>query len=337
VKSRLQTLWNEVVPDSGPCPQPDVKRVQRRVDAALDGKLRTFYPRRALRLALVCAAALALLTGTAVAAAELVLPEHNVLSAFFRGENAPGSESLVDAQPVSVSDDNYTMTLTSSVADKSRLFFTLAIESKNQEALERLTSSAWADLMSYQILGSYGWSSDGEWDAETNILYMDVIASWKWVRHAAIRLNLMEEDVWLKFTIKPVSDVKLKIGAEGQGRSRWSHAAKGPVTLKRVTLSPLAIQAEYTTGDADLFPVLYFLWEDGSRSALEPLLRGSGSGSSRGNDDGSWQFAKSYDFLAVQDISQVEALVFEDMAYPLDGGEPYEVDISALPQRETGP
>ena len=45
----------------------------------------------------------------------------------------------------------------------------------------------------------------------------------------------------------------------------------------------------------------------------------------------------SYSFPAVQDLSKLEAVVFEGMAYPLDKGEPYPVDVDALPLREVGP
>ena len=82
MKNRLQSLWAEVMPEGGPCPQPDVKRVQRRVDAALDEPPRIFYPWRVLRLTAACAAALALLTGAAAAAGVLPLPELNALNIF---------------------------------------------------------------------------------------------------------------------------------------------------------------------------------------------------------------------------------------------------------------
>ena len=81
MKKRLRKLWDEVIPDGGPCPQPDIKKVRRRVDAALDGRPRA-VSRRTLRLA-VLAAAVVLLTGAALAVGgelELIPPEFNVLS-----------------------------------------------------------------------------------------------------------------------------------------------------------------------------------------------------------------------------------------------------------------
>ena len=138
MKKRLQLLWDEVTPDGGPCPQPDIKTVQRRVDAALDGRPRT-APRRVLRLAAAAVAAMLLITGAAAAGGALELPLHNVLSFFFRGENAPGSEQLVDARPISVSDDNYTLTVTTSLADRNDVYFTLTIEAKTARARKYLS------------------------------------------------------------------------------------------------------------------------------------------------------------------------------------------------------
>ena len=105
MKKRLQELWNEVTPDSGPCPQPDVKQVQRRVDAALDGKPRA-VPRRILRLAVAAAAAMLLITGAAAASGALELPVYNALSAFFWGENPENAFAMMTITPVSVEDDN---------------------------------------------------------------------------------------------------------------------------------------------------------------------------------------------------------------------------------------
>ena len=158
MKNRLQTLWDQVLPKSGPCPLPDVKAVRRRVDAALDSKPRALHPWRTLRLAALCAAALALLTGAAAGINVLVPPEYNALSAFFQGDTAPW-EHLMDFQPVSVRDENYTLTVTSTVADKSRLFYTLTIEAHSDEAWEKLQkqkSESFYDLLSFRSHGSLG-------------------------------------------------------------------------------------------------------------------------------------------------------------------------------------
>lgn len=339
MKSRLQTLWDQVSPEGGPCPQPNPWGVRRRVDAALDKKRRAAHPWRALKLTALCAAALVLLTGAA-AVTELVLapPTYNVLSAFFQGDAAPW-ESLMDFQPVSVSDDNYTLTVTSTVADKGTLFYTLTIEAHSDQAwkaLELQKRESFYDLFSFRSHGSI--SIGGEIDPELRTFYVSICTSRGWGSSAGIRLNLMNKGKWLSFSYRPVSDLKLNINAEGQGTGGWAWPdLAGPVTLERLTLSPLTLEAEYTTGDFDLFPVLYFLWEDGTVSGVEPLLGRAGHGSGHDSGDGNKKVTKSYSFPAVQDLSKLEAVVFEGMAYPLDKGEPYPVDVDALPLREVGP
>ena len=333
MKNRLQTLWDQVLPKSGPCPLPDVKAVRRRVDAALDSKPRALHPWRTLRLAALCAAALALLTGAAAGINVLVPPEYNALSAFFQGDTAPW-EHLMDFQPVSVRDENYTLTVTSTVADKSRLFYTLTIEAHSDEAWEKLQkqkSESFYDLLSFRSHGSLG--IGGEDNSEELTSYLEIDTSRGWGSSAAVRLNLMEEGKWLSFSYRPVSGLRLKIGAEGPGSGGWAHPGlTGPVTLERLTLSPLTIEAEYATGDTNLFPALYFLWEDGTASDLDSLLGGNGGGSGhKGGGSGVIKMTYCHSFAAVQDLSKLEAVAFGGTAYPLDGGEPYEIDPDALP------
>lgn len=340
MKTRLQSLWDEVSPEGGPCPQPSRKAVRRRVDASLDQKPRALHPWRAVRLAALCAAALLLLTGAAAVVEVLAPPEYNVLTAFFRGDTAPW-EDLMDFQPVSVSDGNYTLTLTSTVADKSTLFYTFTVEAKSDEAwaqLRKQVNESYYDLWSFRP-GSSLSMSGGKEDAQARTLSLNVNTARGWTTNAAIRLNLMEKGKWLSFSYRPVSDVRLTIDAEGQGSAprSWPSPAREPVTLKRLTLSPLTLQAEYITGNRDIFPMLYFLWDDGAVSDVHSLLGGSGHGSGRGAAGESMQYTQAFSFRSVQNLSQLKAVIFENTAYPLDGGSPYAVDVDALPRRGAEP
>lgn len=332
MKNRLQSLWTEVMPEGGPCPQPDGKAVRRRVDAALDKDRRTFHIRRKLKLAALCAAALVLLTGAA-AVVEVVWPEYNVLSAFFQGD-AEQWKNMVNTQPVTVSDDNYTLTLTSSLADRSFLFYTVTLEAKNDEAWEELQKQmeeSFGDLWSFRFHGGLGLG--GEADPENRTMYLNVSAGRTWGNHSSIRLELMKEGVWLNFSYTPVSDLSLDINADGPARAdHIPDPFDGTVTLKRLTLSPFTVQAKYITEDTHLFPVLQFLWEDGTYSQVE--LGGQGTGHGSGTEDGKWDQTMSESYSSPQDLSTLEAVVFGGMAYPLDHGEPYEVDLDALTLRE---
>ena len=332
MKNRLQELWKYAVPEVGPCPQPDVKAVQRRVDAALEVNRRTFHLRRKLKLAALCAAALVLLTGAA-AVVEVVWPEYNVLSAFFQGD-AEQWKNMVNTQPVSVSDDNYTLTLTSSLADRSFLFYTVTLEAKNDEAwqaVEERLSDSWDDLFSFRATAGLGLG--GEADPENRTMYLNVSAGRTWGNHSSIRLELMKKGVWLNFSYTPVSDLSLDINADGPAKAdHVPDPFDGTVTLKRLTLSPFTVQAKYITEDTRLFPVLQFLWADGTYSQVE--LGGQGTGHGSGTEDGKWDHTMSESYSSPQDLSTLEAVIFGGMAYPLDHGEPYEMDLDALTLRE---
>lgn len=333
MKKRLQELWDEVMPDSGSCPQPDAENIRRRVNAALDGRSRA-VPRRIPRLAVAAVAALLLITGAAAASGALELPLHNVLSFFFRGENAPGSEQLVNVQPISVSDDNYTLAVTTSLADRNDVYLTLTIQAKTARARDYLSAP---DLVRNGGLifdiprGSGGTATHTSYDPSTHTLQVEVDATIGPTGEIAIRLNDMEEGLWLRFRVQPTSDLTLRIDAEGRGIGPWDDPGQweGLVTLKTVTLSPLSCHVEFTTAEAECCPVLYFLWADGTMDAIEDLRSTPGDGHASRQGD-VYACEHTWPFDAVQDLSRLSAVVFEGIAYPLDGGEPYEVDISAI-------
>lgn len=336
MKSRLQKLWKGVVPGRGrgPCPQPDVKKVRRRVDAALDRNRFVSHFRRTLRLAAVCAATLVLLTGAAAVVTEVVLPEYNVFSAFFPGSTASW-DHLVTTQPVSVSDDNYTMTLTSAVADRGQLFYTFTVQAHSDEALDALLNYDNREYDLWAFRPGTSLSMDGDHvDTETRTAYFAIAAGRYWGNHASIRLSLMDEGLWLKFPYTVITGLTLNIDADGPARAdRIPDPREGTVTLNRLTLSPLTIYAEYATEDDFLFPLVYFLWEDSTYSEVE--LGASGTGSGRGEEGGKTNWKFSYSYRTVQDLSELKAVVFGGMAYPVDHGKAYEVDLSTLTMRET--
>lgn len=334
MKNRLQKLWDEVTPCSGPCPRPDVKNVRRRVDAALDGRPRA-VSRRTMRLA-IAAAAVLLLTGAALAGGELIPPEFNVLSNNFSWtENPDDAIAMMNITPVSVEDGNYTMTVTSSLADGNKLYFTLLIEAKNDEARLRLQESDGNvnDLLLYRIPRSNSLGTLSGYDAETGSLFIDVSAAWRPAKSAGVRFELMDRGIWLDFPVKTVRSLTLKINAEAEGTGSVKNIGD-PVTVDRVEVSPLSYMLRYTAPDLDIYPVVYFLFRDGSiRTASQLKVSGPTGGSNYGLfDQHPGRFKFSWKFGSVQDLSEMEAIVLGGTAYPLDGGDPYEVDTSAIPQ-----
>lgn len=334
MKKRLQNLWDEVIPDSGPCPQPDAAKVRCLVDAALDDRPRT-APRRTLRLSIAAAAAVLLLIGTALASGELILPKFNVLSSNFPwGGDSDAIIAAMAITPVSVEDGNYAMTATSSLADGDKVYFTLIVEPKNDEARERLQNNKFSDLLSLRISGGGAYGYSGEYDDGTDALLIDVSAAWTPTNSVSARLTLMEQGLWLDIPVKTVRTLTLEINAEAQGIGDMNNPTGGPVTLHTAELSPLSCTMVYTAHEFVTYPLFYLLFEDGSIHTMGQMRIGSISGGSHTGlfDEHPNRYKLSWKFGAVQDLSLIEAFVFGGMAYPLDGGEPYEVDLGAMPQ-----
>lgn len=363
MKNRLQSLWAKVMPEGGPCPQPDVKAVRRRVDAALDQKPRAFRPWRALRLAAVCAAALALLTGAAAAAGVLPLPELNALSIFYnKGGNAPSAEGLMDTQPVTVSNDLFTVTLTSSLADENIVYFTAAVQPKTRWAQIYLEQKdVCADAFHLECLSEMECVSPAQthftpYDSEAQCARVEMITATTADRRYAIHVfdpmggpckdgTCPGGDCRAEFTVKPTATHTMTVGAQGTAvykpfndvlRHSARRPAARPIYLQEVQLSPLSLRVRFraeceeepsSLRGFDYLPMFRFLWADGTVSAVEEMgIRPiSGRG---GRAEGSWySYEQLWVFDAVQDIGRLEALMFENMAYPLDHGEPYEVDM----------
>ena len=258
---------------------------EERIQAALDDLPPRTKKRDpgAVKAALIAAAACVLLiTGAAAASGALELPLHNVLNFFFRGENAPGSEQLVDAQPISVSDDNYTLTVTTSLADRNDVYLTLTVQAKTARARAWLSAPdlVWNGGLIFDIpRGGGGTATHTHYDPFTHTLRVEVDATVGRTGEIAIRLDDMEEGLWLRFRVQPTSDLTLRIDAEGRGIALYDpNLSDGPVTLKTVTLSPLSCHVEYTADEPECYPVLHFLWADGTVDAIEDIQSGRSSG-----------------------------------------------------------
>lgn len=346
MKPRLQRLWDETVPQKGPSPRPRTRKILRRVRegmAPAQARHRKFLR----RVVVIAAAALLLLLGGALAASRGELGEHNVLQVFFsRGETAEGMEALVNTQPLSVSDENYTLTLTSSIADQNDVYFTVELRAKTQHAREVLegglgggTSTNGTGILREFV--SHGWRCKPSWisksagasseayDPETGVQQwaMSMGMGFGLRKEMAVRFDDMAEGLWLRFPVKPLSPVKRSINAQGQGCGSQEYAPGNPVTLKKVILTPLSVRMKYSTDQrAPGTPVLDYLWKDGHVSSFGEMHVIFPSGSGGKTYDMSWQFK------SVQDIRQMEAVIFAGTAYPLDGGKPYPY-TGELPRR----
>ena len=148
-----------------------------------------------------------------------------------------------------------------------------------------------------------------------------------------LRLNAMEEGVYVEIPVEPVEPITVEINAEGTSFGTFYHIEGGAhVTLESVTLSPLSLQMKYSFAaeDIDAFPLLFFRQTDGTLLTWGQMVGESMTGSRRRvTDSGQQTIHRNYDdtLRTILDFSQVDAVVFNGVAYPLDGGRPEKVEV----------
>ena len=334
-ETHFAELWGDTVPTKAPRPQPlDPEDMVRRVNAALDGLPSERRPqmRKKTRFAAVLIAATAALVGTTLA----VTYHFDVLSAFFQGDTAP-AQALVDREIRSVSDENYTLTVESSVADERSALLLVRVDALTEEAKTFLFSDDFNSMDTWSVHPVDVPERLGETSGVTGMSYKelgelrtDTSATWRFdvdlngATALRVRLGYMEEGAALEFNLTPAESVTVDIGATGPGAPTLYNAQGGDLTIASVTLSPLTCQVEAAMADPDreADPLLFFLMKDGTLLTSGQSLT---SVSAHCIQDKEWSF--HYRFQSVMDLSQVAAVVFDGMAYPVKGGEPYPVEV----------
>lgn len=343
MKTPLQDLWDDVMPQGSACPAPRPRAVAQRVNAALDAvpSERTRHMKQKLKAAAILAAAVLVLTSSAFAMAR----NWTVLDAFFGGSSELG-QSLMNDQPYAIEDDNYALTVSSSLCDGSTAYLMVTVEAKTPQAIETLMGDDFSNMRTWhfdfpQPEGASHIPPSSMGIAEEQSLRTDTSRTWSMSiqvstgtpESVSLRLDTMDEDKWLEVPLTPAQSVTLEIGAEGTGAGTLEHSAGGPVTLETVTLSPLGLSMDYTfpteTGEAQ--PVLLFLKKDGTLCSWTQMIDSNTQNGSRQSGETVTAVSRKYAFRTVQDLSQLKAVVFEGIAYPLGGGKSYAVDTSGIP------
>ena len=345
MRSPLQDLWDEVVPLDGPCPAPRPKLVAQQVNAALDAvpSERERHMKQKLRTALILAAAVLVFTGSALAVAS----NWTVLDTFFGGSSEVG-EALMDDQVYSVEDDNYLLSVTSSVADSSSVYLVVTVEGKTPAAVEHLMSDGFENMDTWDFTfpkeeqkEESGVSISSLGTSEVKELRTAVSRTWGMELMAgsssetvAIRLGVMEKGLWLEVPLTRAQSVTVEIGADGNGAGVLEHAAGGALTFRSVTLTPLGLTLEWSASvsEGQSRPVPSFLMTDGTLYSWSQLVSDLSKGGSVDKEGDVVNNSMDYAFRTVQDLTKLEAVVFEGRAYPLDGGKSYKVDDSGVPQ-----
>ncbi|MCI9474089.1 MAG: copper amine oxidase N-terminal domain-containing protein [Flavonifractor sp.] len=337
MKKHFDQLWREAG-GTGPAPGICSRDIRNRVDAALGRETggRRNSMKHQLRVFAVAAVVTALLAGSALAASNW-----NVLSAYFRGDTAPASP-LLDETVRRVEDDNYILTVESSASDGNLALLLLRVEAKNQETADFLRSDEFNDMdtWSFRLLRAEPETKESGGDAALNVFSFGIgevkerrtetSQTWKLSAEldgtgdgvqARVRLGWMEEGLSITVPLSYVQPVTVAIGAEGPGMGSLKDIDGGPVEVEQVILSPFYMETVYRCLDAsdDAEAPLFFLFQDGSLLTRSQLVEIGISG----NHDGWGNHTQSFRLRSVLDLDALEAVVFNNMAYPLDGGADY--------------
>ncbi|MGN1004587.1 MAG: stalk domain-containing protein [Oscillospiraceae bacterium] len=356
--ARIHKLW-KAVGGPGTPPAADKRAVKARVNAALDAdrKERRIYVRQKLRIVLVTAAVAAAVTGSALA----VTKNWDMIQVFFKGDTAPARE-YVDSTARSVSDENYTLTVESSMADGNNTIYLIAtLTANNEETREFLFSDDfdWTrkaiDLRSAEQAEtfSYGYSARlGEMEApDENSRRFHLRVRFdpsEPVSALFVSSKYMDREAEVEVPVTPAPSVTVEVNASGAGTPYSGSSAPAALTIERVTLSPFTCRIECAhvplSGGCKVAPRVFFRMADGSIRTQSQMMNSMSIDDidSYENADrlpyGSRYFG--YEFDEIQDLDNIVSVIAFDVEYPLDGSAPIPLDHDpaldpfSLPARE---
>lgn len=338
--ARLDELWNSV---DGPGTPPglDRKRIKARVNAALDADQaeRKSYMKQKLRTALIAAAVVAALTGSAFAATT----GWNGLSSWFKGDPAPVQE-YVDSTVRSVSDKDYTLTVEGLVSDESAVYLTAAITALSDEAKDFLWDEHFRSMDTFEV-----WIPEQDSDGSTAHLQPvgfgcgELKAADENTRRFALEVDdlpypvdtlyvwcgYMEEGKRVEVPVSSAApSVTVKLGATGVGvlelTGTGNDSKPETMTVDEITLSPLTCHIKaHTPGNVQ--PNIRLRMADGSVLTQAQLME---LRSGHSNElTGQWE--RSYRFKEIQDLDNIVSVIVFDTEYPLDGSKPTPVEHDA--------
>lgn len=342
--ARMDELW-KAVGGPGTPPAADKWAVKARVNAVLDADRegRAIYVKQKLRIALAVAVLAAAITGGALAVAS----NWDMIQVFFKGDISSARE-YVDSTARSVRDENYTLTVESSMADgNSTIYLIATLTANNEETREFLFSDDfdWTrkaiDLRSVGQAEafSYGYSARlGEMEAPNensrrfNLrVKFDLSES---VSALLVGSKYMGKEAVAEVPVTPAPSVTVELGTSGLGIPYSGSPTPGTLIIERVTLSPFTCRIECSdvplTDDCKIAPRIFFRMADGSVRTQSQMMD-----SMNIDDTGSYEDADglaygsrhySYEFDEIQDLENIVSIIAFDVEYPLDGSVPIQLE-----------
>ncbi len=329
-------------------------RILQAMEEAQEGRARP--RRRRWMTALAAAAALILMTGTAFAVAY----QTGVLDAFFRGETSrlePYVQTAVD----SAENEDYRLTVDSTLCDGRTLYAVITVEGLNEQAAADLKSNRviaeshrelWGQEMVDDLMEDGGSGPDTFWayfvDSGESVSGMgsrelaspsDTSRSW--------RLQINMSDVyrrrgtgpialWLNFmgkdcAVRIPTDVTVETIALSVEREVALAPGSGEtVYAKSLEISPISLTyVGEKAGDIEI-PALYFRRTDGSVVTQTQLGL---SFQRTDSPQGAAYPTLIYRTDTPMELEEFTAVILGDTEFPLDGSEPFpaEVDETLAP------
>ena len=342
-----------------------VEQVLAQAGAHAEPRQKRRRPMHKKKLILALAAALVVLTGSAMA----VGSQLGLLNVFFQGDTS-GLEPYVQTEVGSAENEDYRFTVNSAYYDGMTVYATVTVEGLNEQAVEDLKSNKviaeyhlenWGQEMVDGLMtsGSTGpdtfQANQGEITEKAGYEYTgsaggggyelsapsDASRSWSISLVFQRWLGPMDTpmELWVGFMGRecsveiPLDTVVGSAHLEPDQEFLFNPLTDQRAILTEVTLTPTQMYYEIeTVGEMrletgwDVMNGQFVLkMRDGTLITTEQL-HGAAGGGHYDWDNGIFAYNVEFNKMRFSDVSEVEAIILGDMEFPLDGSEPTPAD-----------
>ena len=341
-----------------------VEQVLAQAGAPAEPRQNRRRPMHKKKLILALAAALVVLTGSAMA----VGSQLGLLNVFFQGDTS-GLEPYVQTDLGSAENEDFRFTVDSAYYDGMTVYATVTVEGLNEQAVEDLKSNRadaeahremWGDALADNMLetGKFGpdtiranqdevteaagfWYSGGNGGIHELEAPSDTSRSWqvdftfsRWLGPLDIPLKVWAGLMGEEYAVEiPLDTVVGAAHLEPDQEFLFNPLTDQRAILTEVTLTPTQMYYEIeTVGEMrletgwDVMNGQFVLkMRDGTLITTEQL-HGAAGGGHYDWDNGIFAYNVEFNKMRFSDVSEVEAIILGDMEFPLDGSEPTPAD-----------
>ena len=342
-----------------------VEQVLAQAGAPAEPRQNRRRPMHKKKLILALAAALVVLTGSAMA----VGSQLGLLNVFFQGDTS-GLEPYVQTDLGSAENEDFRFTVNSAYYDGMTVYATVTWEGLNDAAVDDIMHSRsdgefhremWGDEMAEHLMESGGTGPDtimsnqeevteaagyrytggglGGKDlpsTDTSRSRTVEVTFQRWLGPVDTPLELWVGFMGREYSVEiPLDTVVGSAHLEPNQEFLFNPLTDQRAILTEVTLTPTQLYYEIqTVGEMktdtgwDVMDGRFVLkMKDGSL-ITSSQLNGLGSGGKYGWGDGEFAYGVEFNKVRFSDVSEVEAIIFGDTEFPLDGSEPTLADES---------